>query len=377
MPSDGPNREYTLRYPRRIVARGIVKGLGRLVLPIAFRIQVSGRENFPRRGPLLVVGNHTAAMEAVLMAVYTPWQVEFLGTGDIPQELVTEMAGRFLGYIHIRRGRMERGPMTQALGVLKQGGVLGVFPEGGIWEPGARRPHAGVAWLSYRTGAPVLPIAFGGTPGALGAALRLERPRMTMHVGQVMPAASLPQGKARKVYLEGFAEQVMDAVYALLPPDDPARQVQFLDERFELELVVHEADGAPLDFPASLNIRHRHALVKFLHRPAILKIFRKNLDLPVEALQDLAHERDAGRIADATQAVLDYLENENPFLLTYRFGPKEGEATQKGLQELRALARWAVTSNASLTVTPIRRYRKSDGGEEIVQVEQGTFEGWM
>jgi hypothetical protein len=56
-----------ITFPHKVIARGVVRTLGRLLLPVAFRIRVTGRENFPKRGPLLVVENHTAAMEAVLM----------------------------------------------------------------------------------------------------------------------------------------------------------------------------------------------------------------------------------------------------------------------------------------------------------------------
>ena len=67
-----PGTSYTIAYPRKIVARGIARTLGRVLLPAAFRIRITGRGSFPQRGPLIVVGNHVAAMEAVLMAVYTP-----------------------------------------------------------------------------------------------------------------------------------------------------------------------------------------------------------------------------------------------------------------------------------------------------------------
>jgi 1-acyl-sn-glycerol-3-phosphate acyltransferase len=367
----------TITFPRKIIARGVVRTLGRLLLPVACRIRITGQENFPKGGPLLVVGNHTAAMEAALMAVYTPWQVEMLGAADIPHEKVTQVAIRIFGFIPIRRGHVDRSGLNQALGVLKQGGVVAVFPEGGIWEKGGMRAQTGVAWLSYRAHAPVLPIGFGGTLGALGAALKLKRPKLTMNVGTLLPAARLPQGKPRKLYLEEYATQVLDAVNALLPADDPARQAGIADERFELRVTVQGPDGEPVSYPTGLDILHTAALAKLLHRPVVLKIFGENLRLPTRALQNLHDEHDAGVIADATRAILDYLSDENPYLLTYRFGPQEAGAMQAGLEELLALARWAAESGLALTITPVRRFYSLDQEREVVQIKQGSFERWM
>lgn len=357
--------------------RGVARGLGRLVLPLAFRIRITGRENFPERGPLLVVGNHVAVMEPVLMVVFSPWQVEMLGSIDIPHEQVTEMAISMFGCIPVRRGQTDRAAMRRALDVLRQEGVMGIFPEGGIWQAGAMPPQTGVAWLSARAAASVLPIGFHGTQGALGAALKLKRPRLTMKVGPLLPAASLPEGKARKVYLQEYAAQVMKAVNALLPPDDPARQPRVVDERFELEVEVQEPNGTPSSYPPDLAIRHPIALAKFLHRPGVMKIFLKNLRMSVGPLQDLQNVRDPGKIADAVRPIWGYLRDENPYLLSYRFGPQEGGAMQAGLGELLALARWAAEVGLSLKVTPIRRYYSPQQEEEVVQIEQGSFERWM
>jgi len=368
---------YTIPYPRRRVARSITRMAGRLVLPIAFRIHVSGTHTFPKTGPLLVVGNHVAVMEAVLMAVYTPWQVEALGAADVPHEKVSEVAMRFYGFIPVRRGHVDRPALSKALDVLRQGGVIGIFPEGGIWEAGKMRPQTGVAWLSYRGGVPVLPIGFGGTAGALGAALRLRRPKLTMKVGELLPAASPRAGMARREYLEKYATEVMEAVDALVPAEE-RRQPSGIDgERFELEVKVRGAGGGWESLAEGVEIEHEAGLARLLHSPGILKVFRKNLRMEVGALQDMASADNPRAIADAAASVLGYLEGENPFFLVYRFGPREAAEMQAGLEELLELAKWAAQSGYSLMVKPIRRYYSVGEGREIVQTRQGRFEDWM
>lgn len=371
------SNEHVINYPRRRIQRALVRSVGRLVLPLAFRLRISGQENFPQSGPLIVVGNHRAAMEAVLMVVYTPWQVEMLGAADIPHEKITQYAARVYGLIPIRRGRFDREPLIKALDVLDQGGVVALFPEGGIWNVGRMRAHTGVAWLSYRAGAPVLPISFSGTMGALGEALELRRPQLTMRVGQVMPAAQLPEDQSRKAYLQAYATRTVEAIKALLPPDDPGRRPRIAEEHFELQVAVRVDDEEEKDYPNQFQIRHPDALAEVLHRPTILKIFTSNLDLPTQPLHHLDVESDPCKIARATESILTYLDTENPYLLTYRFGPERAEAMHRGLEELLALARWACESGLRLDLTPIRRYTSLETGEEVVQVKQGSFESWM
>jgi len=369
-------QDYAIDYPRRRVPRALMRLVGRLILPLAFRLQISGRENFPKGGPLIVVGNHRAAMEAVLMTIYTPWQVEMLGAADIPHERITQIMATFYGLIPVKRGSFDRTALIKALDVLKQGGVVAIFPEGGIWDAGRMPAHTGVAWLSYRAGAPVLPIAFSGTIGALGGAMQLERPRLTMRMGEVMAAARLPEDQPRKAYLQAYAERTVEAIEDLLPPDDLAHQPGPLNERFELGVAVTREDGERESYPDNLRIQHAVALAELLHRPAILKIFTINLELPTEPLEHLDRETDPGRIARATASILDYLRDENPYLLTYRFGPERAEAMRLGLEELLALAGWASEAGLRLELRPVRRYTSAEG-EEVMQVEQGAFQDWM
>ena len=369
--------EHVIAYPRRRVPRAVVRLIGRLILPLIFRIQIRGQENFPESGPLLVVGNHRAAMEAVLMIIYTPWQVEVLGASDTPHEKIIALAARIYRPIPVNRGHFDRAALAKALAVLRQGGVVAIFPEGGIWNAGRMRAHTGVAWLSYRANAPVLPIGFSGTMGAIGEALQLKRPRLMMNVGEVMSAARLPEDQPRKVYLERYATRTVEAIEALLPPEDPARRTTIIDERFELRVAVRADDRKKENYPDDLSIEHAAALAKLLHSPPILKIFTRNLKLPTQPLQNLDQESDPRRIVRATHSILDYLHNENQYLLTYRFGPQEAQAMERGLEELLALARWASESGLRLELTPVRRYFSPERGEEVVQVTQGSFESWM
>ena len=368
---------YSMPYPRKSITRFLIRMLGRGLLRILFRIKISGVKNFPNTGPLLVVGNHTAAMEAVLLNVFSPWQIEMLSAADTPGERITEVVADLYGVIPLHRGSYDRAALDHALDVLAQNGIIGLFPEGGIWQEGKKKALPGIAWLSYRSGAPVLPVGFSETTGAINAGLKLKRPKLTMNVGEVIDPAVIPPGTPRKTYLQDYATEVMERVHQLVPIENYHSEPEIIDEWFELDLFLKDQSGIEIQIPSQFKVEQSSALAKFLHRPAILKIFKVNLEMPIDSLQALHNHPSKAGMIQALDHILSYLEDENPYLLTYRFGVKEGLAMKEGLEELRELLEWSEKNGYQLSITPIRHYYSFKERKEIVQKEQGTFISWM
>lgn len=339
--------------------------LGRIFLPVFARLELEGLERFPRKGPLIVVGNHTGALEVVLLTIYAPRIVEYLGSVDIPHEGYIASFIYTYGFIPVFRGNASRASMEAGLEVLRQAAVLGLFPEGGIWEPVIRKAQAGVAWLSYRGRAPVLPIGFGSTRGALGEMLRLRRPRLTMHIGELIPALNLAPGVPQKQQLQETADRIVAGIWALVPADDQAAPVRIADEQFQFEVVVVGADGAVVPIPVSHRLDHGPALSKVIHRSTLFNNLLQNLRLPVAPLKCLHHNPPLEDLLAATQSILAYLRSDNPYYFTYRYGPVEGTAMQAGIQEFHDLAGWALEQGFVIQARPVRRYRRMDTGEVI------------
>jgi 1-acyl-sn-glycerol-3-phosphate acyltransferase len=334
---------------------------------------VTGRENLPQKGPLILVGNHVAVLEAAMMVMYVPWIIELVGAGDIPIDQRFSWLVHIYGFIPIKRGDMDREALSTALEVLKHGGILGIFPEGGTWETTVRQGKTGVAWLSYQANAPIVPIGFGGIDGALGAALHFKRPKVVMNIGQVIPPVNPDlNGHSRKAVLEESAQLIMSRVEALIPEADKLRWTRIRDERFDLTIILHDPDGEPVEIPANLVVQRPDMLAKFFHRPLMLDVFARNLKLPVQPLQHLHDEHDPHKLADAADFVLGYLA-EHPHFLTYRFGTDDGLAMEAGLRQLRDIGRWAELQACSLLVTPIRRYRVRGSDKEIVETYPGSL----
>jgi 1-acyl-sn-glycerol-3-phosphate acyltransferase len=363
-------------YPQRTFVRSIMRLLGRLLLPLLARAEIEGLERFPREGPLIVVGNHTGALEVVMLTVYAPRIVEYLGSIDIPHEGYIASFVYTYGFIPVFRGKASRASMEAGLGVLRQGAVLGLFPEGGIWEPAIRRAQSGVAWLSYRGEAPILPIGFGSTRGALIKMLRLKRPRLTMRVGQLIPAIELVPGTPRKQQLQEAAADIVDRIWALVPEEDRAEPIPITEETFEFTVEVVDSDGSKISIPESFALKHGPALSKVLHRATLFNNLLMNLHLPVSSLKSLQAEPPLKDLLIATGAILNYLQVDNPYYFTYRYGPAEGANMGAGIQEFHNLILWAQEHGHNVHATPIRRYRRTDTGEWVTLDKPQEEDKW-
>ena len=74
----------SIKYPRKVVVRNVFSLTARTIFPLLSKSSITGLEKFPRQGPLIVVGNHTGALEVVMMACYAPRQVEFMSGMEMP-----------------------------------------------------------------------------------------------------------------------------------------------------------------------------------------------------------------------------------------------------------------------------------------------------
>ncbi len=371
------NKQGPATYPRRRISRFLIRIFFKILLSLLFKVEISGKENLPKKGPLLVVGNHTGAMEVVLLNGFSPWQIEMLSAADVPAEKITQLINTLYGSIPIKRGAYDRAALSSALDVLEQEGIVGLFPEGGIWDVGKQKALPGISWLSYRSGAPILPVGFNNTAGAMDAGLKLKRPALKMKIGQVLAPAILPEGIAKKVYFQSHAAEVMDAVYSLASTAEDSHDPEITNERFEIEIQGTDPGGENLPLPGDLELKHEVQLAKLLHSPTVLDIFIIDLELPAQAIQHLEEKPPLPDLIQALESILSYLNEENPYLLTYRFGIPEGLAMQQGLHELLQICKWCLKNDKNIYVSAVRHYYSVLEQQEIVQRIQEIPEPWM
>ena len=355
---------YSILYPRLQVRRRIMTFLGRGILKLLTRTKVEGIEKIPNEGPVILAGNHAAYIEPIMRTAFPKRLVEPIGAGDLPFEGIIGTVVSLYGFIPLNRGSLDRKGLKMALDVLKQGGAIGIFPEGGTWAPGKMEPQIGVALLSQRTGAPVVPIGFSGLQNSFERVLQLKRPKLLMRVGELIPALKTSDVGTYKEQLLGYSRYVMDTIFGLITEEEKA--LIPVESLYSLSL---EIDGEQIP-----DFTWGSALAHFLHAPVLLDSLKINLKLPVGALYEKAGSVDALAMQNALATVQDYLEV-NPAFFTYRFGLEEGQQVAVGIQELRLLLAKANAEGKQVRINTREVVTYKDGrletGEKHFLIEPG------
>ncbi len=343
---------HTLPYPRKVRFRRLARAVGRGFLRLLTETVVTGVEHLPPSGPLILVGNHIDALDRVMMALLAPWQVELLMDADVPPDPRFAWLVERYGTIPIQRGMIDRQGLNLALSVLRQGGVVGIFPEHDLGSGSEARGHAGAAWLSAKSNAPVVPIGFGGTHGALASALRFEHPKLVMNIGAPLAPETLDTRDRQA--LDAAAGSLMNAVRGLVPERDRWRYEPLPDAAYDFEVALTPPDGGIRLIYDDFSPQERAALGRFFEHPA-LRLLWRNLRLPVRPLVEFERERNPTKIATASNAIVDYVETIQPQFLCSRFGYGTGAAMLDGIIRLRAIARQAAENGEQMALKPVRK----------------------
>lgn len=139
----------------------LVNWLNRLFCRIMYHVTPQSPPPLPPSGSVLLVSNHTSPCDAMVLSATAGRPLAFLMAREIYQRPHLRWLCQALNTIPITRGTADVGAMRAMLRVLRQGEVLGVFPEGGIDEYREESGYLGVGYLALTTGASVVPASIG------------------------------------------------------------------------------------------------------------------------------------------------------------------------------------------------------------------------
>jgi len=208
----------------------VLRQLAKPLFALLTDLHISGAENIPDKGPLLVVGNHFSFTDPVAMLRIARWPLEFMAGAHPPHApKISLFIPSLWDVLPLYRGTGSTGALKAAAAILEQDGVLGIFPEGGNWAEVLRPARPGTAFLASLTGAPLLPIGLHGLndvfpfrPG--------KRARVTINIGKLFgPFRTTGHGRERRTQLDEIGHEIMRRIAELIPPekrghysDDPA-----------------------------------------------------------------------------------------------------------------------------------------------------------
>jgi 1-acyl-sn-glycerol-3-phosphate acyltransferase len=132
-------------------------------LRLVYRIKVTGRESVPAQGAFILAPVHRSMLDIPIVGVISARRVHFMGKSSLFRVPVLGWLFTVLGGFPVERDGNDTGPLRESLRFLKAGEPLVVYPEG-TRQHGRQvaELQAGAAWLSLKSGAPIVPVGIAG-----------------------------------------------------------------------------------------------------------------------------------------------------------------------------------------------------------------------
>ena len=189
------------------LARRVVGPIYRLL----FRIRVTGRENIPLEGGVILCANHTAYSDVVVLGMISPRDLKFVAKEELFKGKFLNRLFTSLGAIPINREKPSMDTFKKIVKTLKEGNALAIFMQGGRRKKGEEMDtedyKAGVALFAIKGQVPVVPINIKSTFKPFS--------KVYINIGEPISFEEYWGQKMRAEDFDEAAGKVMDAIVAL------------------------------------------------------------------------------------------------------------------------------------------------------------------
>ena len=139
------------------------KNLVYVLLKPLYRFEVIGREDFPQEGGVLLCSNHIDNLDPPVVGINAPRDVHFMAKEELFSVPVLGKLLPGLNAFPVKRGMSDREALRKGMKLLKEGKVVGLFPEGTRSKTGELQEGlAGAGFFALRTNSQVVPCAIIG-----------------------------------------------------------------------------------------------------------------------------------------------------------------------------------------------------------------------
>lgn len=134
----------------------------RVLFKLLYRFEAVGAGRIPAEGGVILASNHTSLLDPIALGIGVDRKVHYMAKAElfnIPGfgAMITN-----LGAFPVKRGGVSKEAIRTAIGILREGKVMGIFPEGTRKDVGLMGKRGAMS-MALRAGAAVVPVALVGS----------------------------------------------------------------------------------------------------------------------------------------------------------------------------------------------------------------------
>ncbi len=181
---------------------------------LVYRLHAEGTENVPASGPVILAPTHFSAMDHWFVGLLLRRPVRFMAKSQLFRGPFLDFILTHVGAFPVRRGQRDEEAIVTAETILRAGGMVVMYPEGGRSRSGRLGDSArpGIGRLALETGSPVVPVVIHGSEQARNWR-RLQFPAVTVRYGA--PLRFAPEAGPSRERQQQVADEIFAAVHAL------------------------------------------------------------------------------------------------------------------------------------------------------------------
>lgn len=135
--------------------------IAKFIMSLKYKLRYEGKENLPKTGAYIVSANHLTSFDPVLLAMNSGRVIHFMAKYETFEKPFRRFFLTHFNSFPVKRGSSDKSSIEYAIRLIKNGEVIGIFPEGTRNKEGGepQKAKSGVALIAKATNADVVPCS--------------------------------------------------------------------------------------------------------------------------------------------------------------------------------------------------------------------------